>query len=470
MAPLLLLLVGCLFQTSEFPAPIEGTTYRIDDDVPAEGSEVRVDLMTNRRECMEAKVVDLEACLPRADRASGELHLSFRLRDPQAPTDIFRAIAQDQIQVLQDRSVQTQYELIPHEPIGTGQLYVLVIDGSGSMWENDGARIRKVYAALLAPRVVDAFFPSHNAKTGVVAVRFSDKLTGLDGNLPKVVTNREEYEELIRTQLLNRTGGYTHLYDALRLALTDLMDYEPVNTFVKIKGAEPTVILLTDGFNNEAASDTCATNAPKLQAAVDMLRELRSSQGSSVRPVVYTVGLGIPYRQGNKPKGLNDQVTPLALCGRFEDYRIDPDLEDKGIDHVSLQWIAEAGGGKSYVKEKAKDLADVFASAAATRYRWYEVWYRVPEPFYHRRSFNVRFQLLQADRAFSTATIHPGSWLDAPTASHQLGATWHTPTPFRASLAVLMPALGTIVLVTYLGPAMFNARRAIFRRARPRRR
>ncbi|MCB9686720.1 MAG: VWA domain-containing protein [Alphaproteobacteria bacterium] len=468
--PLLLLLVGCLFQTTEFPAPIEGTTYRIEDDVPAKDSEVRVDIMTNRRECMEAKVVDLDACLPRADRASGELHLSFRLRDPQAPTDIFRAISQDQLKVIQDRNIQNQVELIPHEPIGTGQLFVLVIDGSGSMWENDGARIRKVYAALLAPKVIDAFYPSHNSKTGVVAVRFSDKITGLDGGPPQVVTNREDYEKLIRDQLLTRTGGYTHLYDALRISLTELLDYQPVSDFVKIKGAEPTVILLTDGFNNEAASDTCATNAPKLQAAVDMLREIRTNQASSVRPTVYTVGLGTPYRKGNKPKGLNDAVTPQALCGQFMDYRIDPDLEDQGIDHVSLQWIAEAGGGKSYVREKAKDLATVFASAAATRYRWYEVWYKVPDNFYHRRSFNVEFQLLSYDRALTTVAVHPGTWLDAPTATHATGATWHTPTPFRASLAILMPALGVIVLLNYLGPAMFNARRAVFRRARPRRR
>jgi hypothetical protein len=31
-----------------------------------------------------------------------------------------------------------------------------------------------------------------------------------------------------------------------------------------------------------------------------------------------------------------------------------------------------------------------------------------------------------------------------------------------------MPVLGLLVLLTFIGPAWFNARRAIFRRAKPR--
>lgn len=470
MSLLLLLLAACLFQRTEYPAPIVGTTYRIGEDAPAEGSEIRLDVLTNWRECVEAKVTDVEACLPRADRASGELHLSFRLRDPQTPTDIYRAISQDQVRVIQDRSLQSQIELIPHEPIGSSQLFILVIDGSGSMWENDGEKIKKLYAALLAPSVVDAFFPSANAKSGVVLTRFTDRLAGLDGGPPRVLRSRDDYLAAVKGQLLTRTGGYTHLYDAIRVALTELVELDEIRTWLTVKAAEPTFIVLTDGFNNEAASDTCATNAPKLQASVELIREIRTSQSTAIRPTIYTVGLGVPYRKGDKPKGLNDQVTPQALCGRFADYRIDPDLEDVGIDHVSMQWIAEAGGGKSFVKDRAKGLAEVFASAAATRYRWYEVWYRVPDNFHHRKSFNVELQLLQGERALSTVRIHPGGWLDAPTGTRRPGAAWHSTTPFLSSLTVLMPALGVIVLAHYLGPALFNARRAVFRRARPRRR
>lgn len=463
----LLGLLGC--QLTEYPVPIRGTAYRISDEVPAQGSEVRVDLLTSFAECANAKVLDVEACVPRADRASGEMHLSFRLRDPQSPTDIFRAISADQVRVTHDRSTQADVELIPHEPIASGQLFVLLIDGSGSMHENQQERIRKVYSALLKPSVIDGFFPPHNPKTGVLLLRFSDQVTGLDGGPPRVLTAREDYEAQIRDHLLKPSGGYTHLFGAVRYAVTELLELDAIKTFLTVKAAEPTLILLTDGFNNEKGDDTCATNAPRLQETLDLIREVRTSQGGAIRPTLYTVGLGVPYRKGDKPEGLNRQVNPRDLCGRFEDVRIDGGLEDQGIDHVSMQWLAEAGGGRSFVKSKPKGLAEVFEAASATRYRWYELWYRVPDSFYHRKSFDIEVQLQAYDRALSKLTVHPSPWVDAPTASHALGARWHTPTRFAHTLTVLMPILGLLVLASFVGPAAFNARRAIFRRARPRR-
>jgi hypothetical protein len=466
-----LLLGSCLFQTTEYPYPIEGTAWRIEEDRPAEKSEVRVDILTNERECAEAKVTDVSECVPRADRASGEVHLSFRLRDPQNPTDIYRAIKPDQLRVTHDRSTQSDVQLIPHEPVGTGQLYVLVIDGSGSMFENDRERINKVYAALLDKSVVDGFYPPHNPKTGVVLLRFTQQVTGLDGGPPRVLNTREDYEKMVKEHLLDQSGGYTHLYDSLKVTLQDVLEQDAISSFLAVKSAEPAVVLLTDGFNNEAASDTCATNVPRLQGALDVVREIRTSQGTGVRPVVHTVGLGRPYRKGNMPKGaLNRAVTARDLCGNYADYRIDPDLEDVGIDHVSLQYLAEAGGGTSFVKSQAKGLAEALAAQSATRYRWYEVWYRVPDAFYHRKSFDVELQLTTYDRAMTKVTLHPNAWLDAPTATHVEDRRWHLPRPFLASLAVLMPALGLITLLLYVGPALFNTRRAIFRRARPRRR
>src|SRR5690606_34376767 len=62
-----LLLAGC--QTDPWPAPIEGSTYRITDDRPAEGSELRIDLLANRAQCADAGIADLDACIPRVDRA-----------------------------------------------------------------------------------------------------------------------------------------------------------------------------------------------------------------------------------------------------------------------------------------------------------------------------------------------------------------------------------------------------------------
>jgi hypothetical protein len=135
-----------------------------------------------------------------------------------------------------------------------------------------------------------------------------------------------------------------------------------------------------------------------------------------------------------------------------------------------MKWIAEAGGGLSFVKRNSKGLAEVFEKAAATRYRWYEVWYRVPDSFYHRRSFEVELQLLAFEQAITRVRIHPSPWLDAPPGERKLGGRWHHPAAFRRTLSLLMPVLGVLILLTFVGPAWFNARRAVFRRARPRRR
>lgn len=466
-----LLLSACVLQTSEYPAPIVGTAWRIDQDRPADKSEVRVDLLTNERECAEAKVRDVSQCVPRADRASGELHLSFRLRDPQNPIDIYRAIRPDQIRVTHDKSTQSDFELIPHEPVDTGQLHVLVIDGSGSMFENDRERIKKVYAALLDPDVIQSFYPPGNPKTGVVLLRFTTKVTGLDGKEPRVLTNREDYERMVKEHLLDQIGGYTHLYDAVKTVLKETLDVASIHDFVAVKSAEPALVFLTDGYNNEAASDTCSTNVARLQSALDVVREVRTTQGTGIRPVIHTVGLGRPYRKGNMPKNaLNRAVTAKDLCASYADWVIDPDLENVGIDHVSLQYLAEAGGGTSFVKSQAKGLAEALSMHAATRYRWYELWYRVPDSFYHRKSFTTEVQLTTYDRAMTSVVVHPSAWVDAPTAEHGADGRWHVPRSFLASLAILMPALGTLTLLVYLGPALFNTRRALFRRARPRRR
>lgn len=458
---------GC--QSEEFPAPIIGSAYRISDDVPAEGSEVRIDVLANRRACANAAVVDIDDCLPRADRASGELRVSFNLKDPQSSLELSRALSKDQVVVTQDQTNQGDFELIPHEPIVTGQLFILLIDGSGSMHANDQERIRKVYSALLRPSVIEGFFPEGNRKTGVVLLRFSSRVSGIDGGKPKILRSREEYTAAVRDHLMTRSGGYTHLYEAVEYAVTELLRVDEIEQFLTVKAAEPTLVVLTDGFNNVDRRDTCADNVPRLQRTVDLLREVRANEGGATRPTVFTVGLGVKYRGENKPQGLNRPVTTRGLCGGYGDYPIDPSLEDAGIDHVSMQWIAEAGGGYSFVKRKPKGLADVFEAASATRYRWYELWYRVSDNLWHRRSFEVEIQLKSRERALTRFTVLPSPWLDGPTGRHELGESWHTPTPFRHTFAVLVPGLGVLLFLQFLGPAFFNARRAILRRARPRR-
>lgn len=458
-------------QTDEYPAPIAGTTYRIGKDEPAEGSEIRVDVLTTRSECANAKIEEIDACVPYADRSSGELKLAFDLRDPVTGSTLYRSLDRDAISLSHDASLQEDFELVPHEPVSAGQLFILVIDGSGSMYENDSERIKKVYEALMAPAVIRGFLPEDNGHTGVVLLRFAQSVVGLDGGEPRVIKSVADYRKTVKEHLLERHGGYTHLYDAVRYSQTKLLNEPAIERFLAVKSAEPTLIVLTDGFNNEAASDTCATNVPRLNTLLaDMHEARRNGGGPSSRATVYTVGFGRQYRRGDKPDGFNQKVTPTGLCGRYSDYRIDPELEEAGIDHVSLAWIAEAGGGISWVKRDSRGLAETFERTARARYKWYELKYRVPDPIHHRKSFDVRLRLQNLARAETTVRIFPSPWIDAPGGVREQGARWTTGTPLRRSVVLVLPILGALVFIFFVGPAFFNARRALFRRARPRNR
>lgn len=462
----LLMLAAC--QQGEYPAPVLGSTYRITDDEPAQGSELRIDVLTTWNECANANISNMEACLPQVDRANAEVSLAFYLRDPVSGAPAYRSLDREQVRVSHNGSVVEDIELVPYDPVSGGQLFILIIDGSGSMYENNNDRINKVYQALMSESVIRAFYPDNLGRTGVVLLRFVGKeLKGLDGKAPEVLNTAAEYRKMIKEHLLQRHGGYTHLYHAARFAVTDLLADENIDSFLAIKGAEPTIVLLTDGFNNEAAGEVCKDNVARLSETLDVIREARRV-GASARATLYTVGLGRPYRPGNKPDGFNQAVSPESLCGRYADYKIDPDLETAGIDHVSLQWLAEAGGGLAFTRRDPRGLAEVFQKAASARYRWYQLKYRLADNFHHRRAFRVRVALDSVARAYTELSLLPSPWMDAPPGRREAGAVWTTPTSLWSSLVLVMPVLGALVFLAFLGPAWFNARRAIFRRAKPR--
>lgn len=462
-----LILASC--QGAGYPAPIVGSTYRIDLDEKDPESELLLDIFTTGDDCANRKIDEVELCRPMVDRAAGEVHLSFQMVDRESEQMFPIALSTEQVAVSHNRYRQPDYELIPHNPRSAGQLYIVLIDGSGSMWENDGRRINQVDKALKSKEVVDAFFPDPDSQTGVVLMRFNQTLQPLDGQEIRVVRNREAYRKEVREHLLTQTGGFTHLYDAASTGMTSLLAEKPIKDFLQTRQGQATIILLTDGFNNEQGSDTCSTNANRLRTTLDAIKTARSG-GGTAKPVLYTVGLGKRYRQQDKPEGLNKPPTPEALCGRYADELINGRLETVGIDHISLAWLAEAGGGVSFVKQSYRGLADVFVRAAAKRYEWFELRYTVPDPVFHRQSFDVKISLLQGWRSSTTVTLHPSPWLDAPTATRDPGQRWSRITPLRHSLTVLMPVLGVLVFMNFFGAAWFNAYRAMFRRARPRRR
>ncbi|MBN2798493.1 MAG: VWA domain-containing protein [Deltaproteobacteria bacterium] len=464
---------GCVDPKKD-PLPIEGSTYRISrksTPVTNEQSQVEIKILTSRDECAQQLGLmgqDLEDCIPRVDRATGETTLSFTLKDSTLGTPVLLPLHQEQVLISHmDRKMQSagEYELIPRDPLQTGQLFILLIDGSGSMYENDGERAKKVYQALLNKQVVERFFAkSDTARNGVVLLRFSNEVQGLDGGPAQVLTKPAQYKQMVQGHLMQRSGGYTHLYSAVEYAVTDLLGEPAIREWLQVNMAEPTVVLITDGFNNETAQDVCADNVPRLEHTLDVLRQARGAAGQS-RPTLFTVGLGKAIRSRYTYEK-NRKLNGRELCGPHGDRRINNDLENYGIDNVSLTWLAEEGGGSSFVKSRPKGLAEVFQAAAAERYRWYTARYRL-DGFYHRQSYFVRISLLAYAVASSTVDIHPSGWLDAP--SGEVAADqWTRPGSMGRALAFLMPLLGGLLLLSYLGPAVFNARRAIFRRARKR--
>jgi hypothetical protein len=418
---------------------------------------------------------DPERCYPRVLRSVdgdlGEVRVAFRVKADGERFPI--PLTQDQVLVTHrntrvEGSRGYEVELIPHDPIDADQLFILVIDGSGSMNEKaqeggKASRMDRVRRALIQEEVVRRFFPGGNTYTGVALLSFTSGDPYWVGGEPEIVTNATRYKQKIREEL-GVQGGYTHLYNAVRFATDKLLKQEPVKGVVSGQGATPTIVVLTDGFNNEAAGDECQDNAPRLTKLMEQIHRSRTGRTSSVRarPTVYTVGLGRSlWPKYALPETPGREITANRLCKKQQSRRIDGDLEKFGIDNASLMWIAHTGGGESYVRTEKKGLGEAFASAAAQRYNWFEVRYRM-DPLHMRRSFETMVKLTSYAGAEAKITFHPSGWFDPPSARTGPDG-WAVPTPLRASLALLLPILGGLLSIMFLGAASYNMRRAIFR-------
>ncbi len=330
-----------------------------------------------------------------------------------------------------------------------------------------GNRMEKVRKALLMPDVVDAFFPG-DVKTGVVVFQFTD-----DGPIPlggrlRVFENKRDYRQTIRREL-RVLAGYTHLYDAIQYATGDFLQRADIQDLLTLNQMTPTVVALTDGFNNINGGDTCGDNASRLTALLSHLEQVRAPDNGTDprrRPSVYTVGLGRPLRPTFElARGAGTTVRPGALCGRRKiNRRINGDLENRGIDNASLEWIARIGGGQSYVRQDRKGLGQAFRGAAAARYHWFEARYRI-HPFYLRRSFRTTLRLVSFATAEASVELFPSAWLDAPPGVKGEGG-WTMQRPFRAIFVVLVLLFGLLLFLSYLGAATFHAKRAMFMRVR----
>jgi hypothetical protein len=463
------LLLGCADELT----PIPGTTTRVAPAEAQDKAELELRIFTTPDACKGAGITDdeLELCLPHVDRASGEVRLGYQFRlngevytlpNHKEQLDVIHAGT-----LVQDGVNGQAFTVIPHDPEPVKQLYVLVIDGSTSMLEDD--RIKKVRGALRMPEVAAAFFPE-TVETGLILLQFTQGAPRPVGGELKVLRSRAEYLEMV--QKIDVLNGYTHLFDAVTFASGPLLKEKLVNDMIELEGMGVTVIALTDGFNNISAADTCRDNAPRLQA---LLGHLETMRGEGVdlrrRPNVYTVGLGRPLRpRFEVPGRTGGEVRPIDLCGRrFVDRRIDGDIETLGIDNASLAWIARVGGGLSYVRRDRDGLAKAFADAAPKRYRWFEVRYRT-DSFYLRRSFQTELRLNSWARAEAKVRLHPSAWLDAPPGVPGEDG-WARRQSYLHTATVVVPLIGLLVALGHMGAALFNTQRALFslvRRPAPR--
>lgn len=466
----LTLLLGC--GGSEL-IPVPGTTTRVSKPVSEKNTELNLKIFTTLEECAGAvKPEDTRLCLPHVDRRSGQVRLAIQFRLDSDPFPIplteenLRVVHMGQI--VQD-GASMNVEIVPHDPIDAPRLYLLLIDTSYSMGETGArgiSRIERVRQALLTPAVKAAFFPPGGVRTGVVLVNFNVGEPRPMGGGLRVVTEQSEYTRLVRNEI-EETRGYTQLFDAIRTGVTSMLQQAVVRDFIDVHQASPVVIVLSDGFNNQQASDTCGTNAERLSRLLDsILAVRREAEDLRKRPTVFTVGLGRPIRPFFKaPRGRDNAVQPLDLCGqRYVDRLIDRDLERVGIDNVSLTYIAQRGGGQSYIKNDREGLAEAILEAAAPRYSWFEVRYQV-DPHYLRRSFETRLRLTSFADAESSLRIYPSAWLDGPPGRREPDNRIVAQS-YRHTATVIMPVLGALVGMGFLGAISFNGYRILFRRGR----
>lgn len=466
---LLLGLAACKGKRDELKL-IPGTTTRVGEIKQAQGTEVQLRLFREINECVGAEIAAdhndterLSLCLPHVDRRSGEVRMGFDFRKDDARLALpledqhLRVIHQGTI--VQNGSAGQHYTVIPHDPIDVNQLFVLLIDGSGSMNEmadKHRTRMEQVKSALKLRGVQDAFFPDE-VRSAVLLLQFTNGDPQPVGGSLTALSTPEDY--LAAVDKLRVIGGYTHLYDAVTWSTSALLEAEVVRRF--LEDGDMTVIALTDGFNNEARADTCASNASRLQGVLDVLAVNREQGG----PRIFTVGLGRPTQGAFElPDDWAERVRARDLCGRAVDRRIDGDLEREGIDNASLEWIAAAGNGNAFVKQGRDGLGEAFARSAARRYSWFEIRYRL-DPFYLRRSFTTRLRLMSFYTAEASVEIHPSAWLDAPPGRVDADG-WTLPQSYAHTMVVLTPVIGLLMALGYLGAAVFNTRRALFGRNR----
>lgn len=487
LGAMLLGTAGCA-DSKTSPEPVPGTTYRISPPQVEDGSEVTVDLLWNEKRCRTAfprpeefdedKFADheerIEACKPVFDRGTGQVQMAFRLSQlDNANRPLLLPLEKKHVIVKHAGRAINTFEFEPFNPSQADQLFILLIDHSGSMAEKDGGeltRMERVREALAAntktfvnQKAAAAVFRFYSPGSGMSPV-----LEGLDGEPwteVQPITRPKQFKNQL--QKLGGRSGYTPIYATMQRAIGPLLDKQTgVSKYLNgANDATPTVVLLTDGFNNTRFDEKCGDNAKGLSQSLKDIKYARRKPPSK-RPEVYTVGFGTGYVPSWQAPDDDIVVTPYKLCGDEKDRTINADLETTGIDNISLRWLAKAGGGKAFIQSDYKTLAKLLSETSPRRHTWYKVKYKAP-PFYHRTSFRTVIGIRQFLQANGSVEVHPSAWFDVPSGlSDDEDEIWVDHGDIRRATALTVPLLGGFILLTFLGPAMFNTRRALFRRAK----
>jgi hypothetical protein len=471
--------------------PIPGSAWRMSAprSEPVAGASLHV--YTSREDCFAGQVrpEELSRCTPWVDASRREIRLGVSVLDgasnvlPVAITPSRFGInlggAGDQIVPVSPRDVQ----LIGHDPVGYGQLFVLLIDRSASMYADPPGDRRPnmeyVVQALLSSSAQAAFFPeAAGARTGVLLLTFSSGVRGVGGEpagAVAILRDADSYAAAVDGLLDQPDPAGTHLFEAVEEVIGKTV-YEPANAaFLRSTQGDPALVVLTDGFNNTPTARRCGENAAPLGATLDRLREMQGGEGA--RFEVYTVGFGAPYDPGFELAARPpERPSPRDLCGGAVDAEIDGGLERRGIDNVSLAYLAWWGGGRAHVGDDPRALGRFLGGTGTPMYRWYEVRATLGEAQQGR--FRARLPLMlqvrSPKRVQAQVSLFPNPWLDlppgvvppddgaaegAPPVGSEPGTVW------RAT-ATLISGLGASLLAWTWVVGGYHLRRAVLRRGR----
>ena len=455
--------------------PVENSTFLISDPkANLDKGDLFVNMFTTRDACKtESEVVagtDVDLCVPQLDRGSGRVRLGMYLQNKDQTGYRFLNLADDDIRVSHDERPPYHTEIIPHGSQAAGQLYIILIDDTYSVYSTGG--MDKIKSALRNKKVKEAFFRKEgSARSAVMLLRFHNEVYPLGGGKLQdapIIEKPAKYEELIEGNLqAPEKNAWSHTYEALATVHTTLLESPNVQKWLGINQATPKIILLTDGFNNHDKFDACKTNTERLTELLSTLKKVRE-KGGEQKPSLYAVGMGEPFLPGFKFR-IGMKPTVDNLCGEYADQGIDSSVGEgaleKFVDNPSLEFIVDAIGGELSIRDDEEGLAEMFLKASAKRYSWYEIRYDV-DPSHLRQGFDTRVIVDGLARGESVISWTGSAWVDPPSGKPSTDDLSVEPSPFRRSFAVVAVILGLMISGMYIGPAIFNARRAVMRRAR----